>query len=135
MATFNEVLAKIGASNKEAWVINPNETERTYKGDLNIRIVDERGEVVESETRFNAPWAQGLGHDSPKRQVFTIYYGNSFVKAVHMVAVDGYRAYIPYPKAANELVITDWEYRFAQIIQPLFDNLDSYLERARIKVK
>ena len=48
--------------------------------------------------------------------------------------MDGFRAYIPYPKSMDELVITDWEYRFAQVIQPLFDNLDSYLERAGIRV-
>jgi hypothetical protein len=77
---------------------------------------------------------QGLGHDSPKRQLFTIYYGNSFVRAVQTVAVDGFRAYIPYPKSMDELVITNWAYRFAQVIQPLLDNLDSYLERAGIRV-
>jgi hypothetical protein len=136
VATYNEVLAKIAASSKEDWVINHDETERTYKGDLNIRIVNEPVEVVGSETEFNEPWVVGLGHYyHPTRRLFTVYYGNSFVKAVHTVAVDGFRAYIPYPKSADELVITDWEYRFAQVIQPTFDNLDSYLERVHIRVK
>jgi hypothetical protein len=134
LATYNDVMVKIAASKKEDWIPNLDETERTYKGDLNIRILSEPGEKVASETVFNEPWVQGLGHDSPKRQLFTIYYGNSFVRAVQTVAVDGFRAYIPYPKSMDELVITNWAYRFAQVIQPLLDNLDSYLERAGIRV-
>ncbi len=99
-----------------------------------IRIVSEaeRGGVP---SEFNEPWVQGLGHDRARPQVFTIYYGNSFVRYVHTVAVDGYRAYIPYPKSATELVISDWQYRFAQIIQPPYDRLDSYLEHAGIRVE
>jgi hypothetical protein len=135
MATYNEVLAKIAASDKEDWILNHDETERTYKGDLNIRIVTNPGEGLGSETSFNEPWVWRLGHEPRKRQLFTIYYGNSFVREVQTVAVDGFRAYIPYPKSRDELVITDWEYRFAKVIQPLFDNLDSYLQRASIQVK
>jgi hypothetical protein len=135
MATYNEVLAKIAASDKEDWILNQDETERTYKGDLNIRIVTDPREALGDEIAFNEGWVQGLGHDSPKRQLFTIYYGNSFVREVQTVAVDAYRAYIPYPKSMDDLVITDWEYRFAKVIQPLFDNLDSYLRQAGIQVK
>lgn len=51
-----------------------------------------------------------------------------------MVSVDGGRAYIPYPKSSTELVITYWEYNFAQIVQPPFDALDSCLKRAGIRV-
>ena len=136
MATYNDVMAKIAASKKEDWITNLDDTERTYKRDLNIRIVTDPGEAAgSSELPFNEPWAQGLGLERAQRQLFTIYYGNSFVRAVQTVAVDGFRAYIPYPKSWDELVISDWEYRFAQIIQPVFDNLDSYLERAGIGVK
>jgi hypothetical protein len=131
MATYNEVLAKIAASDKEDWVLNQDEMERTYKGDLNIRIVTDPGEGIP----FNEPWAQRLGHGPHKRQLFTIYYGNSFVREVQTVAVDGFRAYIPYPKSRDEIVITHWEYRFAKVIQPLLDTLDSYLQRASIQVK
>ena len=136
MATYNDVMAKIAASKKENWITNLDDTERTYKRDLNIRIVTDPGEAARSsELPFNEPWAQGLGLERAQRQLFTIYYSNSFVRAVQTVAVDGFRAYIPYPKSWDELVISDWEYRFAQIIQPVFDNLDSYLERAGIGVK
>jgi hypothetical protein len=129
MATYNEVLAKIAASDKEDWIMKDDETERTYKGDLNIRIVNDAEEAL-----FNEPWVQRLGHVRPKRQKFTIYYGNSFVGTVQTVAVAGSRAYIPFPKSGDELVISYWEYRFAQIIQPPVDRLDFYLQQASIRV-
>ena len=130
MATYNEVLAKIAASDKEDWVMNDDETERTYKGDLNIRIVNDAEGAL-----FNEPWVQRLGGQGrPKRQKFTIYYGNSFVRTVQTVAVDAVRVYIPFPKSADELVMSHWEYRFAQIIQPAVDRLDYYLQRASIRV-
>ena len=130
MATYNEVLAKIAASDQEDWVMNDDETERTYKGDLNIRIVSDAEKALSKE-----PWVQRLGgQDRPKRQKFTIYYGNSFVRTVQTVAVVGFRAYIPFPKSGDELVISHWEYRFAQIIQPPVDSLDYYLQRASIRV-
>ena len=136
MATYREVMAKIAASTREDWVTNDDETQRTYKGDLNIRIINTTEEVLRSDTAFVERWVHGTGfHHQAVRRVFTIYYANSFVGDVYTVAVDGFRAYIPYPKSADERVITKWQYKFAQIIQPPFNQLDSYLERARIRVE
>jgi hypothetical protein len=134
--TYKELMAVVAASTKEDWVTNHDETQRTYKGDLNVRLVSSTEEVFGSDTKFDEPWVHGVGfHHQAERRVFTIYYGNSFVKDVHLVAVDGFRGYIPYPRSADELVITDWQYRSAQIIQPPFDQLDYYLERAGITVE
>jgi hypothetical protein len=136
LATYKEVMAKVAASKKEDWILNHDETQRTYKGDLNIRIIDAPGEVLHDDSRFDEPWAQAFSSQySPERRVFDIYYGSSFVRSVHTVAVDGFRVYIPFPRSADELVITDWEHRFAKVVQPPFDNLDSYLRRAGIQVK
>jgi hypothetical protein len=136
MATYNEVMAKIAASTKEDWVETHDQTERTYKGDLNIKIVDTTEEVLETDTLFSERWVHGVGFDHrAERRVFTIYYGTSFVRNVYTVGVDGFRAYIPFPKSADELVITHWQYKFAQIIQPPFNQLDSYLERVGIRVR
>jgi hypothetical protein len=136
LATYNDVMAKIGASTKEDWVLNHDETQRTYKGDLNIRIIDATQQVPNGDARVNEPWLQGLNlNHEPVRRVFDIYYGNSFVSSVNMVAVGGFRAYLPYPRSADRLVITHWQYKFAQIVQPATDELDSYLQRTHIQVR
>jgi hypothetical protein len=81
LATYNDVMAKIGASTKEDWVLNHDETQRTYKGDLNIRIVDATEQVPDGDARVHEPWVQMLSSThEPVRRVFDIYYGNSFVR-------------------------------------------------------
>jgi hypothetical protein len=136
LATYNDVMAKIGASTKEDWVLNHDETQRTYKGDLNIRIIDATQQVPNGDARVNETWLQGLNlNHEPVRRVFDIYYGNSFVSSVNTVAIGGFRAYLPYPRSADRLVITHWQYKFAQIVQPATDELDSYLQRTHIQVR
>ena len=136
MATYNDVMAKIGASTKEDWVLNHDETQRTYKGDLNIRIIDATQQVADEDARVHEPWLQGMSlNHAPVHRVFDIYYGNSFVRSVNTVAVGGFKAYLPYPISADKLVITHWQYKFAQIVQPPMDELDSYLQRAHIQVR
>ena len=129
MASYKEVMATIAASSKEDWLTSANERHWTYKGDLNIRL-----EQHTDSGTFSEPWALRFAGDAPKPFIFTIYYGTSFVKDVHMVAVDGGRAYRPYPKSSTDLVITDWEYKFAQIVKPPFESLDRYLAQAGIRV-
>ena len=41
LTTYNDVMVKIAASKKRIGLPNLDETERTYKGDLNIRILSE----------------------------------------------------------------------------------------------
>jgi hypothetical protein len=143
VATYNEVRAKIAASSREDWLKNHTGDELTYKGDLHIRIVSIPRTVFGSETEFDTElgtefseaWAQNIGVHAPERKVFTIYYSNSFVEDIHTVAVDGFRAFIPYPKSAEDLVISDWQYRFARLIQPPQNQLDEYLRRAGIRVR
>src|SRR3954447_21936685 len=132
VATYNEVMAKIAASTKEDWLTNPDETEQIYKGDLFIRIISPTKEVLGGDAEFDEQWVQRGGFNQPERQTFTIYYGTSFVREVYMVAVDGSRAYMPYPKSADRLMISYWQYKFAQIIQPQDNRLDYYLERSGI---
>ena len=144
MATYNEVMATIAASSKDDWVKDDSGKHFTYKRDLNIRLEDSTDKVQrERRKSLKEPWAENVGVGHPAEDAgFTIYYGNSFVRHVGMVAVDEYRGYIPYPKRDLNLTtreetrtITDWEYKFARIVQPPQDDLDYYLNQAGIKVK
>ena len=137
MANYEEVVAKVSASNKEDWLVNHDQTQRTYKGDLNIRILTVTEEVLGREVAFEEPWVQQAPFPDPKSriEVFAIYYASSFVRYVHTVEVDAGRAYIPHPKSAADLVISRWAYRFGLIIQPPHDRLDEYLELVGIRVK
>ena len=134
--TYDEVLSTIAPSSKHDWIKDKRGHHWTYKSNLNIRFEDSTHEEFGGDNDFKEPWLGRLGRHTSKRVCFTIYYGNSYLKDVYMVAVDDYGAYIPYPRSAQDLVITRWEYQFAKLVQPFEDDytLDSYLDRARIQV-
>jgi hypothetical protein len=134
--TYDEVLATIAGSSKQDWVKDKRGHHWTYKSNLNIRLKDSTHEEFGGDNDYKEPWIDRLGRYPSKRVCFTIYYGNSYLKDVYMVAVDDYGAYIPYPRSAQDLVITRWQYQFAKLVQPFDDDytLNSYLDRAGIHV-
>ena len=134
--TYDEVLATIANSSKRDWVKDKRAHHWTYKSNLNIRLKDSTHEEFGGDNDYKEPWIDRLGRSPSKRVCFSIYYGNSYIKDVYMVAVDNYGAYIPYPSSAQDLVITRWQYQFAKLVQPFDDEytLDSYLDRAGIHV-
>jgi len=123
-------------SNANDWDFTDENGTYTYKNDVNLvikRSKDDEGR------EFAEEWAE-VGLHKGITAHYDIYYGISFIKKIYMVAVDGYRAYIPYPKSRTELSINLFQYKFGKIINDCYEyawgknNFDNYLRRLKIKI-
>jgi hypothetical protein len=84
---------------------------------------------------FDEPWVKIYPDKSAFRVTYNLYYGMSFIKEELLIAVDGYRAYIPIPKSQTCLEITKDQYQFGKIINGMYVNdFDDYLGRAKISI-
>lgn len=127
------IFQRIGESSPSDWSYYDPEATYRFKPDVALRIVHQ---PVETLRQFPEAWAHRFPDPSAVSLKFTIYYHATPIKDEYAVAVDGGRAYIPYPKSASVLTITRWQYTFAQIIHlsnSRYD-LDDYLERSGIVV-
>jgi hypothetical protein len=126
-------------STADEWNFTDEKGAYTYKSDVNLVI---KRDDFEEDEEFNEEWAT-IGLHKGFTVHHSIYYGTSFIKKMFMVAVDGYRAYIPYPKSWRDLTITPFQYAFGRIINDSYkfpefcgeNYFDSYLRRLGIKVK
>ncbi len=121
----------------EARSIHDDKKKRwTLKSNVMIRFADTTEEKLGEDVRdraFDEEWATKHPDPKARRVVYTMYYGASFVRAVDLVAVDGYRAMLPMPKAHDVLVVDPWEYRFARIVNGAA--VDEYMGRAGLTVR
>ena len=138
--TYDDLLAIVAGSSRDEWVSNGKHW--TYKPDLMIRLEDTTNDEYEDrrDRDFNEEWAMAFPDKNARRVSYTLYYGPSVVKKVDMVSVDGGRTLIPMTKSPTEHTITEWQYRFAKIVElhPGPDsayNLDTRLKQAGITVK
>ena len=139
--SFDKIEGMILNSKKEDWIFSDTDGIYTYKSDVNLTI--RRSEVDPNRVFEGEEWvsdkfflhkAYTSHHD--------IFYGNSFIKRVYMVSVDGYRAYIPYP-SLPDLKITPFEYSFGRIVNDCYNwsdsfgenHFDRYLKRLKISIK
>ncbi len=133
--TYDNLLAIIADSSRGDWVCDEDGRRWTYTHDLMIRFEDTEpfgeGKDVRQE------WAARVLGKSARSMCFTLYYGSSFVKDVHMAAVDDDRIFVPYPASPHNLVITRWQYRFAKIVEKdphALHNLDVWLRQVGILI-
>ncbi|MCX6770303.1 MAG: hypothetical protein NT051_06570, partial [Candidatus Micrarchaeota archaeon] len=138
--TLESIKKKIMKSTAEDWLFDDIQGIYTYKKDVNLTI---RRTPYEESEEFHEKWldvyADRKGHTSNH----DIYYSSSFIERIFIVAVDGYRKYIPYPDI-NDLTLTKYQYAVGRIINDaygtlpgsgVFTSFDDYLQRAGIKVK
>ena len=136
--TYNELMTIIENSTQADWIHSDARGVWTYKHDLMIHFREDRDENEDQERRiFHEEWAEQFADKTAYRVTYVISYGNSFVREVSAVSVDGHRTIIPFPKSRYELVIDQWKYRFGKILDsdphgP--HNLDAKLEYAGIRV-
>ncbi|MFH1311475.1 MAG: hypothetical protein ABIH65_03660 [Nanoarchaeota archaeon] len=123
--SFDKIKEMILHSKKEDWIFSDEDGIYTYKNDVNLTI---KRESFDESHEFEEEWVSGkfLLHKAHTSH-HNIFYGNSFIKRIYMVSVDGYRAYIPYPHMPD-LNITLFEYRFGRIINDCYNYSDSFGE-------
>lgn len=137
-SSWKNILDIILNSSSEDWLFEDTKGVYTYKQDINLTIRRsnyDKGEV------FHESWAK-IGLHEGYTSHHEIYYGSSFVKRFYMVAVDSYRAYIPYP-TVNDMKISFFQYKFGRIVNDSYKYrdqfgvnwFDNYLKKCGISVK
>ena len=126
--TFDEALKALFESNPGDWLFDDPKGTYTYKHDLLLRI-----DRANRDDCFNEEWATGFPDPCAKRVSFEVFYGPSFICRQILVAVDGYRAYLPMPKVNTKLIDQN-AYRFARIVANHNDDLDKYIAQAKLRV-
>lgn len=103
-----------------------------YKADVNLRLVMDLSE----EISFEEPWVSKFEDPEGYKQKVYLEYSGTRIETFWFVAVDGARYYIPYPKSANDLRISPFQYRLACILnqQPVGYGIDHGLAVAGITV-
>lgn len=136
-SSIERIKRKIMESKVDDWVISEDQKTYTYKSDTNLFLQAESSELLET---FGEPWAKGFPDPNAYPDHYLVFYGNSKIDKLWAVSVDGGRCTIPYPKNANNLTITRYQYKLGEIINGLiygrtkrFNTFDDFLTRAKIK--
>lgn len=129
---LQDFLRAVYNSNPDEWIFNDQKGVYVWKSDLNVRILREEKDD-DSDDTFNEPWVKIYPDKSAHKINYHLYYGVSFIKEELLIAVDGYRAYIPIPKSQNLLQISKNQKSFGAIINFAYGNdFEDYLKRAKI---
>ncbi len=127
------ILRLIGDSAPSDWNYYDPEAKYYFKKDVHLTI---DRHPVERDNQFPEAWAHKFPDRSAHAVKFTIYHGVTPITDVWAVEVDGSRSYIPYPKSAEVLTITKWQYAFGRVVNianGTYD-YDGYLRRAGISI-
>lgn len=128
--TYDELIQIILNSSFPAWLYDDTRGIYTFKSDLHIRI--ERREPSEGSAEFHEEWANNHSDPNAERMYYDIYYAASLVESFMLVGVDGFRAYLPLPKAQTSIV-PQRAYLLARAVDHI-GTLDEYLQRSKLTV-
>jgi hypothetical protein len=129
--SYWEFLSILTNSLPGEWVFNDARGIYIYRDDLHLRIF--RKEVDKESSRFcGENWATKHPDPNAYRVTYEIFYGSTFLDEKILIAVDGFRAYLPIPKSGSSSVSYE-NYKFASIVDDQL-SLDVYLERAGLVV-
>jgi len=136
-ASLKSVIQKIMDSNINDWLFDDEEGNYTFKKDTGLII---KRDESENRREFNEEWVKKFPDPVAYVSYHKIFYNSSLIKKIFLVAVDGYRMYIPLPKI-NDLTINKFQYQIGRIINNSYGesgkgiwNYDSYLSKAGIKI-
>jgi hypothetical protein len=128
-----EIINTVTSSNGSDWTYFENRSLYVYNDNPDITILHQ--ENTESEKEFHESWTRNFPDPVAYRAIHQIFYRTTIVAEEFLVAVDGYRMYIPLPKTAMDLKISMKQYKFGKLINhfiPLGERYDEYLRRAGI---
>jgi len=131
--TFNKssesIMQKVLKSSFEEWDYYDEHGEFIFKQDVNLKIVRDG---FEEKIPFSEPWAVNHPDKNAYMYRYTIFYNNSRIDEFYLVAVDGFRSYIPLPELKSS-IIPRKQYLLAKAVN--YDGrLDEYIERSNLTV-
>jgi hypothetical protein len=129
--TYHEILDVVRAAKGEDWLVNDSKGIFTLKTDLDVTLREVRTHEPEP---FAEDWAQDFPNPAATRAIFELWFRASFVMAYDFVAVDGGRALLPLPKAADDLTITRVQFAIADAVNFSGNRscFEEYIQRFRV---
>lgn len=129
----DDVIKKLVGAEPEDFDYDDSIGEYFYRTDINLRLIMNR---PDGDEQFHESWV--LKFEDPKAYKQEVYleYNGKRIETFWFVYVDGTRYCIPYPKSANDLRISQLQYRLAGILNPpsIGYGIDHGLEVAGITV-
>lgn len=119
----DSILELIYTSHKHDWCFYENKNKCVLKRNSKIRIC---WNDYEDKENFYQEWATNHCDKEAYRHDYTIYNDGIEIKEFSLVAVDGYRAYIPIPKINTNVVKRD-EYFLSKLFNSSVKNLNMYI--------
>lgn len=84
-----------------------------YKSDIRLRLIMNRPDEMEP---FEEPWVLKFQDPTSYKQEVYLEHNGTRIETFYFADVDGARYCIPYPKSANDLRISQLQYRLACIL-------------------
>lgn len=127
---YDEVMQMVLDNPFENWIYFDAYGEYTLKSDVNLHIVRCN---FESKTSFYESWAIKDNDPNAFMYTYTIFYCNSRIDEFCLVAVDGYKAFIPMPQL-NSTTISKQNYLLALAVDNI-GSLDEYITDSALTVE
>lgn len=110
----DDVIDMVMQSMPQDYTYDDNAGVYVYSRDVKLRIVlEESGKQTD---KFFEPWVGNFFNTEVSRQPVYIYYGDTRVKEVFCLWVDGNRHLIPIPRSPKNLSIGRFEYHIGRIL-------------------
>ncbi len=122
-----ELMQLILTTPPDEWISDIDEGVAVCRRDLNVRLAADK----ESEREFCEPWTQKYPDPNAHLIEYVLWYGASPIERFPLIAVDGYRAYLPLPKLKT-MEITRLQFVIACAINvgsPYLDYFVRYVRR------
>ncbi len=126
---LDEITRILAESSREDWVRTEELKNCVYKEDVNLRIESD----FDSAEPFSESWATKLPDSNARTVEYAVWYRETQIKKKTLVSVDGFRADLPMPKSATELVVDSAGVNFARIVT-ITDTVGKYLEKCGFSV-
>ena len=84
-----------------------------YKDDVNLRLIMNRPDEMEP---FYEPWVSNFPDPNGYKQEVYLEYNGKRIKKFWFVYVANFHYCIPYPRSANDLRISPFQYHLARIL-------------------
>lgn len=129
--TIDGILNEIFNSVPEDWEADKFREHFIYKYNIQLTI----HELEETKREFHEPWAERHPDSRAFYSEYAIKYNNQTIKTIPLVAIDGYRAWLPLPNIETGKIQEKYM-RFTNIINPFPEGRNyEYVYRSKLEIE
>jgi len=131
---YQKFIETIASSKPEDWSYDDDLGLYVYLNDISISIISDRSATDFDDSRFQEDWVTKFPDPKAYKSRFFLRYNGVTIESFYTVAVDGYRALIPYPKLMN-MSINSKQYAIAKIVNKPYMQFEDKLREAKIIIE